>query len=104
MTPRKKSNILIDDIQKPTDRRLFALYQFFQEGGTVEEAQELSQIDPWFLHHLQDLAHFRKELREEKLTPALLRQSERAWIFRSTRSRSIKKEDGRRDPQTATEA
>jgi carbamoyl-phosphate synthase large subunit len=50
------------DIQKPTDRRLFALYQYFNEGGQIEEAYEWSQIDRWFLTQLFDLAQFEKEL------------------------------------------
>ena len=29
------------EIEYPTDRRLFALYQFFLKGGTVEEAHAL---------------------------------------------------------------
>lgn len=65
----------LDDIRKPTDRRLFALYQFFQDGGAVADAQALSYIDPWFLHQLHALAHFQKRLAEEKLTPALLREA-----------------------------
>ena len=56
------------EIRRPTDRRLFAIYQFFLEGGTLEAAQEMSRIDPWFLHHLLELALFEKELISKKLT------------------------------------
>jgi carbamoyl-phosphate synthase large subunit len=62
----------LNDIRKPTDRRLFALYEFFQEGGSVSEAQELSHIDPWFLQQLHGLAQFQVKLTEQKLTPELL--------------------------------
>jgi carbamoyl-phosphate synthase large subunit len=65
----------IPDIQKPTDRRLFALYQFFKQGHSVEKAHHLSQIDPWFLHHLQTLATFEKRLQENSLSPTLLREA-----------------------------
>lgn len=64
-------------ISRPTDRRLFALYQYFLKGGTLEEAQEMSQIDPWFLHHIQDLALFAKELSQHKLFPELLNKAKR---------------------------
>lgn len=63
------------EISKPTDRRIFALYQFFKQGGTIEDAQTMSQIDPWFLYHIHDLALFEKKLQKEKLTPTLLRQA-----------------------------
>ncbi len=72
--PEKIENPL-DEIRKPTDRRLFALYSFFLKGGRVEDAHELSRIDPWFLHQLQGLAQFQTRLKKEKLTPSLLRQA-----------------------------
>ena len=65
----------VDDIRRPTDRRLFALYRFFEKGGSVEQAQELSQIDPWFLNHLKDLAAFQSQLKNQALTPPLLRRA-----------------------------
>jgi carbamoyl-phosphate synthase large subunit len=73
------------DIQKPTDRRLFALYQYFQSGGTVEIAQEWSQIDPWFLDQLFDLSRFEAEFKAESLTPEWLLAAKRrgfsdSWI------------------------
>ncbi len=60
------------EIQRPTDRRLFALYQFFKEGGSVERAAELSQIDPWFLNHVAEMASFETGLALQDLTPSLL--------------------------------
>ncbi|MBX7066367.1 MAG: carbamoyl-phosphate synthase (glutamine-hydrolyzing) large subunit [Parachlamydiales bacterium] len=48
----------LSDIQKPTDRRIFALYQFFKTGGSVEAAYEASRIDRWFLNQIFDLAVF----------------------------------------------
>jgi len=57
------------DIQKPTDRRLFALYQYFKNGGQVEEAYEWSQIDRWFLTQLFNLAGFEREFETAPLSP-----------------------------------
>lgn len=56
------------EIRRPTDRRLFALYQFFQRGGTRQEAAHLSQIDPWFLSHIETLAQFAARCAQEPLT------------------------------------
>lgn len=66
---------LVADIRKPTDRRLFALYQFFQKGGSVEDAQELSRIDLWFLHQLHALAAFQETFAKQKLSPEGLRKA-----------------------------
>lgn len=61
------------EIENPTDRRLFALYQFFMQGGTTEEAHRLSKIDPWFLYHIWQISQVEKQITKETLTPALLR-------------------------------
>ncbi len=56
------------EVEKATDRRLFALYHFFKTGGTVAKAAALSKIDPWFLHHLHDITTFETELEQKTLT------------------------------------
>jgi len=66
-----------EEIRRPTDRRIFALYQFFKQGGNVEEAHKMSQIDPWFLRPIQELALFEKKLSEEPLDLPLLKQAKR---------------------------
>lgn len=53
------------EIQFPTDRRLFALYQFFLRGGTVLEAHQLSNIDNWFLSHIHSIAETEKRLKTD---------------------------------------
>jgi carbamoyl-phosphate synthase large subunit len=67
-----------NEIEYPTDRRLFALYQFFMQGGTVEEAHSLSKIDIWFLYLIWHITQLEKQLKKEKLTPALLRSAKQA--------------------------
>lgn len=61
------------EIANPTDRRLFALYQFFKDGGSVNEAHKLSKIDIWFLSHIHAIAIFEKNIHKNKLDEKLLR-------------------------------
>lgn len=65
----------IPDLKKEiafaTDRRLFALYRFFKEGGSVKEAHALSKIDPWFLEQIFHLAQLEKKLEKSKLETEL---------------------------------
>ncbi|MEO8402718.1 MAG: carbamoyl-phosphate synthase (glutamine-hydrolyzing) large subunit, partial [Gammaproteobacteria bacterium] len=63
------------EIANPTDRRVFALYQYFMHGGTVDEAHRLSQIDSWFLFHIAKIAALEKQLKQEKCTDDLLRKA-----------------------------
>lgn len=75
--PHKIENPLLE-IEFPTDRRLFALYQYFLTGGTVEEAHRLSKIDPWFLHHIHYITTIEKELTKEKLSKKLMLTAKQA--------------------------
>lgn len=72
--PEEIENRILE-IQKPTDRRLFALYAHFQKGGSVDDAHEWSRIDPWFLEQLNELAQFEKMFTQKKMSPDLVRQA-----------------------------
>ncbi len=61
------------EIQFPTDRRIFALYQFFRDGGTVLRAHELSKINEWFLRHIHACAQVDNRISKETLTDDLLK-------------------------------
>lgn len=63
------------EILHATDRRLFALYQFFRKGGEVKEAKRLSHIHPWFLYHLNHIAKWEKTLKNTPLNREKLRES-----------------------------
>jgi carbamoyl-phosphate synthase large subunit len=64
------------EIQVATDRRLFAIGKFLQQGGTVEKVHELSQIDNWFLHHLQSIVASEKKIEQaSQLDKDLLTQA-----------------------------
>jgi len=68
---------LTSEIEFPTDRRLFALYKFFRQGKTVEEAYALSKIDRWFLHHIWHISEVEKRIATEKLSEELLLTSKK---------------------------
>jgi carbamoyl-phosphate synthase large subunit len=60
----------IDDMKRPTDRRLFALAQFFKQKGSVDEAARITHIDRWFLHHIHHLVQFTETLSLDQLRQA----------------------------------
>ncbi len=66
------------EIEFATDRRLFALYQFFLQGHSVEEAQRLSNINIWFLSHIHAIAAIENEIKTKKLDEALLRVAKKS--------------------------
>lgn len=85
---------ITEEIRQATDRRLFALYAFFKKGGSLEEAHSLSQIDPWFLWHIQNIAQFEQKLKKMPLSADLLKEAKKMG-FSDTAIAASKKIDGR---------
>jgi carbamoyl-phosphate synthase large subunit len=48
----------------PTDERLFAIAEAFHRGWTIREVQQLSHIDPWFLHKVQAILALEERLKQ----------------------------------------
>ncbi len=51
-----------NEIEFATDRRIFALFQWFYNDGDLAQAHNLSRIDYWFLTQVQEIALYAKEL------------------------------------------
>ena len=79
-----------NEIKHATDRRLFAIGQFLQTGGTVEEVYNLSKINPWFLRHIQTMAEMESQLKKTPLTNQTLRSAKELGFS----DRSIAKRQG----------
>jgi len=54
----KDQQHLAAEIEHATDIRVFALYQWFSNGGSVNEAHLLSHIDKWFLNQIKAIADY----------------------------------------------
>jgi carbamoyl-phosphate synthase large subunit len=77
-----------------TDRRLFALYQFLKNRGTVAEAKSMSNIHSWFIHEIKELAEFENKLEEAKeLAPSLLLIAKQYGFSDAAISRAIEKKE-----------
>lgn len=71
-----------DELQTPSDQRLFAIANAMYEGYTVDKIHDLTKIDKWFLTKLKGLSDLSKNI--SKLTtaefatkPSLLLQAKR---------------------------
>jgi carbamoyl-phosphate synthase large subunit len=60
------------EIGRATDRRLFAIYDYLSSGGSVEEAHQLSGIDPWFLHQVDRIREVAHDLSSHELDRNLM--------------------------------
>ncbi len=67
-------NFPVKDIRKalevPTPNRIFAIAEALRKGWTVEEINELTGIDLWFLNKLENINVIEEELLEDKLSIA----------------------------------
>jgi len=65
------------ELTVPTDRRVFAIAQAFKQGYSIDRIFELTRIDRWFLHKLQNIINVEHELEKfsalDQLSDELLR-------------------------------
>ena len=70
---------LDDELEHPTDLRIFAIAQALEEGYTIERIYELTRIDPWFIGKLKNIVDFKNKLLAyntlEELTPEIVREA-----------------------------
>jgi carbamoyl-phosphate synthase/aspartate carbamoyltransferase len=71
-----------DELQTPSDQRLFAIANAMHEGYTVDKIWELTKIDKWFLRKLKGLSNFSKQMTNYSTSdiaksPAILLQAKR---------------------------
>ena len=59
---KKSEEKLFNMIKKPTDLRLFAVYEALKRGITPEKINEISKIDKWFLYKLLNIVNYEKQL------------------------------------------
>uniref|UniRef100_A0A7N8YF46 Carbamoyl-phosphate synthetase 2, aspartate transcarbamylase, and dihydroorotase n=1 Tax=Mastacembelus armatus TaxID=205130 RepID=A0A7N8YF46_9TELE len=50
------------ELQTPTDKRIFVLASAFKAGYTVDQLYELTKIDRWFLHKMKNIADHERVL------------------------------------------
>ncbi len=51
------------ELAEPTDQRIYAIAEAFENGMTVEEIHDLSKIDNWFLEKLKNISDISTELK-----------------------------------------
>ena len=70
---------LENELQNPTDLRIFAIAQALEEGYTIERIEELTKIDVWFLERLKHIVDLKHELQKydnlDELPDKLLKEA-----------------------------
>jgi len=58
---------LEEKVREGSDERIFYLAELLRRGGNIERCVELSMIDPWFVHKIQNIVFWEKDLAGKKL-------------------------------------
>lgn len=58
---------LEEEIQKPTDKRIFAVSQAIAAGYSIDKIYELSKINTWFLFKLKNIVEMARQLGDRNL-------------------------------------
>ena len=70
---------LDNELQNPTDLRIFAIAQALEEGYSIERIEELTKIDVWFLERLKHIVDLKHQLMQynslESLPDELLKEA-----------------------------
>lgn len=61
----------------PSSKRVYQVAQAFREGVSLEEVEQLTMINSWFLEQVQDIVAFEAEIKGTKLTPEMLLKAKR---------------------------
>ncbi|TVY09570.1 carbamoyl-phosphate synthase large subunit [Paenibacillus cremeus] len=64
-------------LAKPDDERMFLIAEALRRGYTVQQLQDLTKVDWWFLHKLEGMIKFEAELQQPELTQELLLDAKR---------------------------
>ena len=68
---------MVARLTTPHSGRLFSVAEALSAGMSIEQVHTHSRIDPWFLHHIQELVQAQEALRVCEPTHACLREAKR---------------------------
>src|SRR5260221_778063 len=69
-----EKNMLVDELQMPTPKRMFALARALKQKMSLKRIHSLTGIDFWFLHRIKNIVKHEVQLQKtSRLSPALLR-------------------------------
>jgi carbamoyl-phosphate synthase large subunit len=73
-------------LRRPSSQRLFQLGEAFKMGLSIQEVHELTQIDPWFLHNIEQIIAMEAAIRDQGFLddPEHLRLA-KSWGFSDIR-------------------
>jgi carbamoyl-phosphate synthase large subunit len=75
-----KFDNLDEELEKPTDKRIFAIAEAIKKGYSIEKIYKISNVDPWFLYKIKNIIDIESKLKGkkiEKISKELLEEAKR---------------------------
>lgn len=72
---------LIEDLQIQDDRRIFRLAQALERGVSVDEINEITKIDKWFINKIKNIVELENQIAAEELTPELCKKAKESGFL-----------------------
>jgi carbamoyl-phosphate synthase large subunit len=72
---------LEEELENPTEERIFAITKALQRGRTIDEVYDLTRIDKWFLHKIKNVVDIDEDLMKYEgaaIPRDLIKQAKRA--------------------------
>ncbi|MDD5819421.1 MAG: carbamoyl-phosphate synthase (glutamine-hydrolyzing) large subunit [Bacteroidales bacterium] len=66
---------LDEELENPTDLRIFAIAQALEDGYSVERICDLTKIDPWFISRMKNIVDFERVLKGYDTLESLPRET-----------------------------
>ena len=89
---------LDEELENPTDLRIFSIASALEQGYTIERISELTKIDPWFLGKLKNIVDYKHVLMQyntlEELPEEVLRRAKELGFSDFQIARFVLKENG----------
>ena len=66
------------ELNEPTDKRIFAIGHAFEQGYTVEKVRQMTNVTSWFLFKMKNIVDLATELKKystDSLTPQIIRKA-----------------------------
>jgi len=102
-TPDDKKEV-VKGLSYPNSKRLFYIACALRSGFTVEDVSRLTGIDPWFVHHIDELVRAEKAIVEAGMAQEVLCEAKRLgfsdrylaslWDTTEDRVRTMRRETG----------
>ena len=72
-----KTSLSEKQLSYPNSQRIYSIFQAFRQGYSVQEVNEFTQIDPWFLGHFRRFIQLEKQIKRKmeakgKMEPNML--------------------------------